>query len=210
MRRPQAPSTCRLSGPSPALVVLFVGFADLGEQLAVDRQVAFAPNGVELLQRLLELPATGAHQLVERPVELVEAVLHLVERLVVLQPLLAELADQAEDLVARLLDHEVVEGLADDTEEREQGERRAHHDALAEGIVEQRRVVLVDEPGELLVGQEQQDVVDRGAGAGAGVVALGQLLHPQPDVAQERRAVRLAFGFGRRFEVAEVARPSGT
>ena len=89
-------------------------------------------------------------------------------------------------------------------------ERRAHHDPLAEGIVEQGRIVFVDEPGELLVGQEQQDVVDRGAGAGAGVVALGQLLHPQPDVAQERRAVGLALGFGRRLEVAEVARPSGT
>ena len=121
MRRRQAPSTCRLSGAIAGLVVGLVGLvADLGEQLAVDREVALAPDGVELLERLLELPAPGAHQLVERPVELVEAVLHLVERLVVLQPLLAELADQAEDLVARLLDHEVVEGLADDAEEREQ------------------------------------------------------------------------------------------
>ena len=132
MRRRQAPRTCKLSGASQARRrgaqledVQVVGVspgrrrivADLGEQLAVDREVALAPNGVELLERLLELPASGAHQLVERPVELIEPILHLVERLVVLEPLLAELSDQGEDLIAGLLDHEVVERLTDDTEE---------------------------------------------------------------------------------------------
>ncbi len=96
---------------------------------------------------------------------LVEVAADLLGGLDVLAPLLVERADETEDLVARLLDHEVVERLADDAEEGEQRERRAHHDALAEGIVEQRRIVLVDEAGELLVGQEQQDVVDGRLGA---------------------------------------------
>ena len=45
------------------------------------------------------------------------------ERLLVLDPLLPEGPEQAQDLVGGLLDHEVVEGLADHAEEGEQGER---------------------------------------------------------------------------------------
>ena len=37
-----------------------------------------------------------------------------------------------------------------------------------------------------------------------GVVALGELLDAQPDVAQERRAVGLTLGLRRRFEIVEV------
>ena len=145
--------------------------AVVGEQLAVDREVALDAQVLQLLQRALEGPPAGADELVELLLHAVEAALHLLGRLGVLLPLLAELADQREDLVARLLDHEVVERLADDAEEGEQRQRRAHHDALRHGVVEQAGIVLVDEPGELLVGQEQQHVVDGRLVALAGVLA---------------------------------------
>ena len=73
-------------------------------------------------------------------------------------------------------------------------------------LVEQARVVLVDEPGELLVGQEQQHVVDGRAVALAGVLPLGQLLDPQPHVGQEALEVGLALGVGADLEVAQVRR----
>ena len=165
-----------------------------------------APHGLELLQRLFELAPAGPHQLVELAIELLELGVHLVELLVVLLPLHAELADDRQDLVAGLLGDEVVVGLADDTQEGEQRQRRAHHHALGHGIVDQRRVVLVDETGELLVGEEQQHVVDRIASRLAGVVALRQLAHPRPHVAEEGAAVQLALGIGGRLEIAEVAR----
>ena len=60
------------------------------------------------------------------------------------------------------------------------------HHALAHGVVEQARVVLVDEPGELLVGQEEQHVVDARTVALAGVVARRQPLHPLAHVGEER------------------------
>ncbi len=103
----------------------------------------------------------------------------------------------------RLLDDEVVERLADHAEEGEQRERRAHHHALAQGVVDQRRVVLVDEAGELLVGEEQHDVVDRATFALV-VVAPGEVLDLRPHVAQERLEVLAALGVGRRRQVAEV------
>ena len=64
--------------------------------------------------------------------------------------------------------------------------------------------MLVDEAGELLVGQEQQHVVDGRPVALAGVVALGQLLDPQPDVGEEALEVRLALGVGADLQVAQV------
>src|SRR5690606_6866792 len=50
----------------------------LGEQLPVDREVALATDVLELTERLLELAATGADELVELAVEPLEARLHLV------------------------------------------------------------------------------------------------------------------------------------
>ena len=178
----------------------------VGEQLAVDGEVALDAQLLELLQRPFEGPPAGAGELVELPLHAVEVALHLLGRLGVLLPLLAELADQLQDLVAGLLDHEVVERLADDAEEGEQRQRRAHHDPLAHRLVEQAGVVLVDEAGELLVGQEQQHVVDGRPVALAGVVPLGQLLDPQPDVGEEALEVRLALGVGADLEVAQVRR----
>ena len=85
----------------------------------------------------------------KRAVDAVEPLLDRVDLVGVLAPLARELAEQLQDLVARLLDHEVVERLADDAEEGEQRERRAQHHLLAHRLVEERGVVLVDEPGEL-------------------------------------------------------------
>ena len=121
-----------------------------------------------------------------------------------LVPLLLERAEHGEDLLGRLLDHEVVERLADHAEHGEQRERRAEHDLLAEGVVDQRGIVLVDEAAQRLVRQEQEHVVDRGAGALMGVLAPGQLPHPQAHVAQEGLAVRRPLGFGAGVEVAQV------
>ena len=73
-------------------------------------------------------------------------------------------------------------------------------------VVEQAGIVLVDEPGELLVGQEQQHVVDGRLVALAGVLAPGQLLHPRPHVAEEALEVGLALGVGADLEVAQVRR----
>ncbi len=63
----------------------------------------------------------------------------------------------------------------------------------------------MDEPGQLLVGQEQQDVVDRLSRRLAGVIALGQLLDAGAHVADERGAVGLAFGVVTGVEVAQVS-----
>ena len=141
----QAPSRRMLSGVSVVGVAVDVELGQLGEQLTVDRQVALTPHGLELLERLLELAPAGAHQLVELAVELLELGVDLLELLVVLDPLHAELAHQRQDLVAGLLDHEVVVRLTDHAEEGEQRERRAHHDALPHRLVDQRRIALVDE-----------------------------------------------------------------
>jgi hypothetical protein len=54
------------------------------------------------------------------------------------------------------------------------------------------------------LGKEQQHLVHGGVVADPGVVALGQLLHAQPHVAQELIAVRVALGIGARVEIAEV------
>ena len=145
------------------------------------------------------------HELFELTVELRELDVDLLELLVVLHPLDAELGDECQDLIARLLDHEVVVGLADHAEECEQRQRRTHHDALAHRFVDQRRIGFVDETGELLVGQEHQHVVDRLARRLTGVVATCQLADARTDVAQERRPVRLALAVATGVEVAQVA-----
>ena len=66
-------------------------------------------------------PRTG--QRLELLLDAFEPLLDPVDLLGVLGPLRAELADQLQDLIAGLLDHEVVERLADDTEEGEQRQR---------------------------------------------------------------------------------------
>ncbi len=129
------------SSASPSIAV----GGELGEQLAVDRQVALAPHGLELLQRLLELAPAGAHQLVELAVELLELGVDLLELLGVLAHCTPNLPISARiwSLVCSM--HEVVVRLADHAEEGEQRERRAHHHALAHRLVDQRRIALVDE-----------------------------------------------------------------
>ena len=127
----------------------------------VGGQLALVAESFDLANRAVERPFASGGELVELVVQRHEVPLQLVGGRRVLAPLHAELADQLEDLDAALLDDEVVERLADHAEEGEQRERRAHHDALRRGRRRAARVVLVDEPGELLVGEEQQHVVDR-------------------------------------------------
>ena len=108
------------------------------------------PNNVGLaddrrLQRALESSPAGPGEIVEGLADGVELPLHLVDLAGVLLPLLAEGAEQLHDLVARLLDGEVVECLADHPEEGEERERAAQDDLLLHRVVEQLGVVLVDE-----------------------------------------------------------------
>ena len=105
---------------------------------------------------------------------------HALQRLLVLLPLLPEAAEEREDLVRGLLDDEVVEGLTDHPEEGEEGQRRAQHHLLPEGLLDQVGVVLVDEAGDGLVGEEEQHVVDRGAVAHRRVVPLRPAPAPGP------------------------------
>ena len=81
-----------------------------------------------------------------------------------LPPLLVERAERGQHLVGRALDHEVVERLADDPQEREQGERRAEDDLLAHAP---RRAASGScswmKAADGLVRHEQQHVVDRSA-----------------------------------------------
>ena len=86
--------------------------------------------------------------------------------------MLVEPAQQPEDLFAGLLDHEVVERLANDAKEGEQGERRADDDMLRHRFLHQPGVGLVNERGQALVGHEQQHVVDRWPVVGLRVLAL--------------------------------------
>ena len=121
----------------------------------------------------------------------------------VLRPLRAEGAHQPQHLVGRLLDHDRVERLADDTEHREQGERRAEDDLLAEGVVDDRGVGLEDEPGDRLVGHEEQELIARQASA-VEVVALREVAHLHLHVAHELLTLTAALLVGGRIEVAQV------
>ena len=174
-----------------------------------DGRSRWSRSAFDLANRAVERPFASGGQLVELVVQRHEVPLQLVGGRRVLAPLHAELADELEDLDAALLDHEVVERLADHAEEGEQRERRAHDDPLAESVVEQRRVVLVDEPGELLVGEEQQHVVD-GALLALVVVALGEVLDLGPHVAQERLEVLGTLGVGGRRRGSAGRQPAGT
>ena len=162
------------------------------------------PQLLELVQRLLQLAPPRAVQVFVGPLRRVEPLADHVELADELAPLLVEAAEHAQDLVGRLLDHEVVVRLADDAEHGEQRERRTEDDLLAQRIVEQGRVVLVDEGAHRLVREEQQHVVDRAAVALTGVVPLGQLAHAQAHVAKKRVAMGAAFGVGAGIEVAQV------
>jgi hypothetical protein len=70
-------------------------------------------------------------------------------------------------------------------------------------VVEQLGVVLVDEGGDALVGDEAQDVVD-GAAGGVDVAPSRQLVDARPDVAQERGPVGGRLVLGRGLEAAQV------
>src|ERR1700737_422986 len=112
-----------------------------------------------------------------------------------LAPLLRKLAQEAEDLVGGAREAEVLDHLTDERQDDEQGERGAEHDAVTDGGVEDGVVLLVDEGVELLVGDEQQDKVDRAA-PGVDVVAVAELADPGPHVAEEVVAVPLALEVG--------------
>ena len=126
----------------------------------------------------------GTGQLVVRVVHRVETLPELVDRLVVLLELRAEGADEPKHLVTRPLEHDGLERLADHAQHREQGERRAEDDLLLEGVVDHRRVGLVDEPGDRLVRDEQEQLLARQARA-VEVVAPGEVAHFHPHVADE-------------------------
>ncbi len=63
--------------------------------------------------------------------------------------------------------------------------------------------MLVDEAVDALVGHEQQDVVNRAPGR-IDVAARGQLLHPGPDIFEERPAVQRPLGVARRLHAPGV------
>ena len=87
-----------------------------------------------------------------------------------LAPLLGELAQQAEDLVGGAGEAQVLDHLADEREDHEEGERGAEHDAVPDCVVEDGVVLLVDERVELLVRDEEQHEVD---GSAAAIVERG-------------------------------------
>ena len=171
---------------------------------------ALLAERLDLCERSLELAATGPGELFELALDRVEPGLHPVHRGGELVPLRSERAEQLQDLVRRLLDHEVVERLADHAEEGEQRQRRAEHDLLREGVLHEAWIVLVHEPADRLVGEEQQHVVDRLADTDPGVVALGELLHPQPDVFDEGVTVGRALGVARPHRGSGGTPPAGT
>ena len=117
-----------------------------------------------------------------------------IEGLGELRPLLPEAGQALEDLVARAGEAGLLDGLADHGQHREQAHRRAQHDLLPEGDVDQLRIALVDERPHALVRDEQQHLVERGVGVD--VAAARQLLHPAPHVAQEGLGVQLPLGVG--------------
>jgi len=73
---------------------------------------------------------------------------------------------------------------------------------VADGLVEHTRVVLLDEAGELFVGNEQKHHID-GVVVG-GVVTDRQLRHPMADVAEERLPVALTVEVGVGLDEADV------
>ena len=109
--------------------------------------------------------AAGAGQVLEAPLRGLEPAAHQVDRLGELAPT-ARRRRPGTAGSRRTVRSSVngVDRLADDGQHREQGERRAEHDLLAQGDVDQPGIVLVDERVDALVGDEQQHVVDRGVG----------------------------------------------
>ena len=105
-----------------------------------------------------------------------EALAHLVDALGELVPLLAESGEAREDLVARALEQEVVDGLTHHREHREQRAWASTAPPFAKRLSSSAGVVLVDERVDALVGDEQQHVID--GAAGLDVVACRDLLDP--------------------------------
>ena len=138
------------------------GRPSVGEQLAVDGEVALDAQVLELLQRAFEGTAARAG-------ELVELLLHAVEVRVFTFSVDSvyfchcwpnlPISDRISSLVCSIMKLSNAWRMTPRKANSVSGEHittRWRH-----GVVEQAGVVLVDEPGELLVGQEQQHVVDR-------------------------------------------------
>ena len=161
-----------------------------GAQLAHAVEVAF------------ELAAARARQVVPAAADGVEAAAHLVEGVGELAPLLLERRQADQDLVGRALEPGLLDRLADDGEHREQRARRAQDDLLPQRHLDQVTVVLVHEGVDGLVGDEEQDLVERVVGVD--VHPTRQLAHPGPHVAHEGDGVLVALAVGVGLEVAQV------
>ena len=139
----------------------------------------------------------GPGELVERTRRGGEAAAESVHLGAVRVPLLPERPEHVEDLRRGALHPEALDRLAHDREHREEREGRAHHDPVAEGIVEERRRVLLHERVQLLVRDEEEHAVDARLGASR-VLALPELfdlgLHVLQEVVPEARLLELGLG----------------
>src|SRR6267378_2151451 len=97
----------------------------------------------------------------------------------------------------------MINRQADDRQHRIQGPGRAQNDLAAQGILKERRVVNVHEAVDLLVGNEQQDEINRILG-GVHIVFAGDFLEAAADVLQEAFAVVLPGAVGGGAVVSEV------
>ena len=135
---------------------------------------------LQLLQRALEGPAAGADELVELALHAVEAVFTFSADSVYFCHCWPNLpiSWRISSLVCSIMKLSNAWRMTPRKANSVSGEHITTRWAMR--LVEQAGIVLVDEPGQLLVGQEQQHVVDGRAVALAGVLALGQLLDARP------------------------------
>ena len=166
------------------------------------RQAAAGTEVVDPAELPLELAQPGAGEVFQAALRGVEALHDGVERAGELDPLLAEAAQALEQLVGRALEAGVLDRLAHHRQHCEQGDRRAEHHLLAQRHVDELGVVLVDEGVDGLVGDEQQNLVERRFGLD--VPAARQLLDAVADVAQERGGGSIPLGVRRCLEIAQV------
>ena len=83
-----------------------------------------------------------------------------------------------------LLETEVFHCLPHHGEDGEEGERRTEHDALAQRLVRDARVLLVNESVDLLVGDEDEHVIECPV-AGIDVIPGRDFLDPLAYVREE-------------------------
>ncbi len=133
---------------------------------------------------LLELVAPRRVERPERLVQRVETLVDFVDGAAEALPLLREVEQAAVDLVALTFQLEQLGRLTDDRQDAEQGERRAQDDLAAQRLLRDGGVLLVDERVDALVGDEEEQLVERALGVDVG--AVGQLLDPVADIGEEQ------------------------